>query len=379
MPLSRHAHAPLPAWGSERVYLSASQWFADLQRDIDAARHTICLQTYIFAIDSVGQPLLEALCRASQRGVQVRVVVDGIGSAGAIDFLQKKLHGNHAELHVYHPLPWHWAATRLERGDWLTRFLTRFAVVNNRQHSKLCVVDGHTAWTGSYNITHDHLEKPGPALDWKDCGARVTGERCLLLREFFDAVWEQDIERLSSHFLYHPVTNFSPALRKKRQRTVLQHIHQARERIWIASAYFAPIPSIVRALKKASLRGIDTRVLVPAHSDVKFFPALASTYYADLLRAGIRIHEYEYGILHSKHMVIDDTVIIGSSNMNHRSALHDIELDIELFTAESRNVLEGDFIASLQQCREITLANLSRFYAWLLAFGQIPRLLRYWL
>lgn len=379
MPLSRHAESPLPAWDSEQVYFSATDWFAELQRDIAVARHSICLQTYIFNIDSIGRPLLEALCDASQRGVDVRVIVDGVGSADAIDFLQKMLHGNHAELHVYHPLPWHWAATRLERGDWLTRFFRRFTLMNNRQHSKLCLIDGHTAWTGSFNVTSVHLEKPGPTLDWKDCGVRVTGDRCLLLHEFFEAVWNQDIERLSTYFLYHPVTNFSPALRKKRQRTVLQHIHNAHQRIWITSAYFAPIPSLVRALKKASQRGVDVRVLVPAHSDVKFFPALASTYYADLLRAGVHIHEYETGILHSKHMLFDNTVMIGSSNMNHRSVLHDIELDIELFTPQAQQVVEQDFVASLQQCREITLKNPRRFYVWLLAFGQIPRLLRYWM
>lgn len=376
---SRMAQEPLPLWGSERLFFSASQWYEGIQTDIATARQSICLQTYIFNLDTVGEPLLRALCAASRRGIAVRVIVDGIGSSAAIQHMQQVLRANGAQLHVYHPLPWQWIANRLERGDWLTRMLSRLAVVNNRQHSKLCLIDGHTAWTGSFNITDDHIENHARGMDWKDCGVRVTGERCLLFREFFDAVWNQDVERLSSHFLYHPVTNFSPALRKTRLRTLLQQIHRAKRRIWIASAYFAPVPRIVRALKKAGKRGVDVRVVVPAHSDVRFFPALASTYYADLLRAGVQIYEYEAGILHSKSMLIDEAALIGSSNMNHRSMLHDIELDVGIFTADACAALEHDFIAGMQQSRAITLENLGHFYAWLLAFGQIPRLLRYWL
>ena len=379
MRLSREGISPLPEWGSEQIYFSATQWFSGLQHDIDAAKHSIYLQTYIFEIDSVGESLLKALCNASQRGVDVRVIVDGVGSASATDFLQQVLHGNHSTLHVYHPLPWNWITNRLEQDDWLARFFERIMRMNNRQHSKLCLIDNSVAWTGSFNITYDHIENNGRGLDWKDCGVRVSGDRCVLFNEFFNAVWNHDINRLSPYFLFHPITNFSPSLRKRRLRTLLQDIHGARQRIWIVSAYFSPIQRIINALKKASLRGVDVRIMVPAHSDVGFFPALASTYYADLLRAGIHIHEYENGILHSKHMLIDKTVIVGSSNMNHRSTLHDVELDIELFSEESRLIMEKSFLHDLVGCREITLENLSRFYAWLLAFGRIPRFLRYWL
>ena len=379
MRFSRHGISPLPVWSSEQIYFSATRWFSDIQRDISSAQHTICLQTYIFNIDAVGEPLLEALCAASRRGVEVRVIADGVGSANTIVFLQNMLQKNDAELHVYHPLPWQWITDRLEHDNGLARFFERLMRVNNRQHSKLLLIDDSIAWTGSFNITDDHIENNGRGMDWKDCGVRVSGERCLLLGEFFNAVWRRDISLLSPYFLFHPTTNFSPALRRRRLRVLLQNIHGAQQRIWIISAYFSPIQRIVRALKKASLRGIDVRIMVPAHSDVRFFPALASTYYADMLRAGIHIHEYEEGILHSKIILIDDAPVVGSSNMNHRSALHDVELDIEIFSKESIKHIEGDFSSSKKKCRDITLENISSFYAWLLAFGQIPRLLRYWL
>lgn len=370
---------PLPAWESEQVFFSATQWFADLLADIDRATQTIYLQTYIFALDTVGEPLLSALCAAAQRGVKVHVIVDGVGSTKAAAVLQQKLSSSGAQLHIYHPLPWEWVSSQLERSEWQFRFFKRLLRVNNRQHSKLCLIDNQQAWIGSFNITDDHIENNGRGLDWKDCGVRVTGKRCELLREFFDAVWFDDVKKLSPLFLFHPVTNFSSLLRRRRLRVMLQSIYAAQQRVWIISAYFSPVPSMIRALKKSSRRGVDVRVMVPAHSDVVFFPALSSTYYVDLLRAGIKIYEYEQGILHTKLMVIDEEVLVGSSNMNHRSMLHDVELDVQIFSQDAKKQIADDFLASMGSCRQITLKNISRFYAWLLVIGQIPRLLRYWL
>jgi cardiolipin synthase len=369
----------LPIWDSENIYFSGQQWFVDLLQDIASARASICLQTYIFSLDHIGIAILQSLCDASLRGVNVRVIVDGVGSASALDALEKKLHAHQAELHIYNPAPWRWAANRREPDAWFTRLLARLGNFNNRLHSKLCLIDDCLAWTGSFNITADHLGNADSTRDWKDSGVRVSGKRCLLLREFFDAVWYTDFLHFLSRRRLHLLTGTGPLLRYKRLRTLLMKIHNAHQRIWISSAYFSPTPRVVRALKKAGARGIDIHLVVPSISDVYFFPALASTYYADLLRAGIHIHEFENGILHTKHMLIDDEVTIGSSNMNHRSILHDVELDIELYDPRTSKQIEQDILASMLQSREITLGNINRFYAWLLAFGHIPRLLRYWL
>lgn len=370
---------PLPVWNTEQVFFSAADWFASLLKNIQQARHSIFLQTYIFSIDSIGEPLLQALCEAAQRGVRVCVIVDGVGSSVAVVVLQEKLRASGAELHIYHPLPWAWAKNRIERSGWATRFFRRLWRVNQRQHSKLCLIDSQQAWVGSFNITDDHIENYDRGFNWKDCGVCVTGARCQLLREFFEAVWFDDTRKLSPYFLFHPVTNFSLFLRRRRLRVFLQSLYAAKQRIWIISAYFSPVQSIVRALKKAGYREIDVRIMVPAHSDVKFFPALASTYYIDLLRAGVKIHEYEKGILHTKAMLIDGNVVVGSSNLNHRSMLHDIELDIPLYAQYSQIAMEKEFCYLLANSREITQKNINRFYAWLLVLGQIPRLLRYWL
>lgn len=373
------ASQPLPRWETEQLFLMAEDWFDALLRDVGNAQHSIDLQTYIFALDDIGRPLLDALCRASERGVTVRVMVDGVGSRSAIDVLQQRLQNVGAALFVYHPLPWRWAAARLERSDRLSRFISRLTRMNNRNHSKLCLVDGQAAWVGSYNITASHLMSTVGGLPWKDAGVRVTGARCSLLGEFFDALWYHDIERLSIRFLFHPMTNFSPALRKRRLRVLLTLLGSAQERVWISSAYFAPVPHLLRALKKASRRGVDVRILVSARSDVPFFPALSSTYFADLLRAGIHIHEYRAGMLHTKLLQVDKHLVIGSTNMNYRSLLHDVELDIEVFSPTVITAITDDFRQQFAGSPALSLAGRNRLSVWVLALGYIPRLLRYWM
>ncbi len=379
MPHRNATMEPLPPWETEKLFLTAADWFDQVLRDVGGAQYRIELQTYIFQLDAIGRPLLDALCAASARGVVVRVLVDGIGSSEALDVLQQRLVSQGAELHVFNPLPWRWAAAQSEPGDWFSRFTSRWAKLNNRQHSKLCLVDNAIAWVGSYNVTASHLSQAGRNNNWKDAGVRVTGSRCILLREFFDAVWFHDVEKLSVHFLLHPLTNFSPALRKRRLRVLLISLNAAQERIWISSAYFSPVPQIVRALKNASARGVDVRILVSERSDVSFFPALSNTYYADLLNAGIHLHVCEDVILHTKHLLIDSQVVIGSSNMNHRSVLHDVELDVEVFSPAVLQAVEEDFIQNFQQNTEVTVERVNRLSMWLLMLGHIPRLLRYWL
>jgi cardiolipin synthase len=373
------AIAPLPPWETEQLFFNAENWFASILQAVNQAQFSIECQTYIFEMDSVGRPLLDALCEAAERGVVVRLIVDGIGSSAAIDELLNRLKTAGGELHIYNPLPWSWAVSRLERSDWLTRFITRLGNLNNRQHCKLCLVDRHIAWVGSFNITAQHLVQPLGRSSWKDAGVQVTGKRTLLLREFFDAVWFNDIEKMSSHFLFHPLTNFSPALRKRRLRVLLQEINHAQRRLWISSAYFSPVPILVRGLKKAAMRGVDVRIIVSQRSDVAFFPALASTYYADLLKVGIRIFEYRSGILHTKHWLLDNRVMVGSSNMNHRSVLHDVELDVEVFSPAVLQAMEADFDSCFASSKEMTLKNVNRFSLWFVIRGHIPRLLRYWL
>jgi cardiolipin synthase len=116
-----------------------------------------------------------------------------------------------------------------------------------------------------------------------------------------------------------------------------------------------PDGSLLRALSAAAVGGIDVRIIVPGFSDVVFMPWIASAFHLGLLRAGVRIFEYRSSILHAKTMVVDSWGLVGSSNLNHRSLLHDLEIDVEVQTQEGRDALEQQFTKDLQDSVEVTL------------------------
>jgi cardiolipin synthase len=131
----------------------------------------------------------------------------------------------------------------------------------------------------------------------------------------------------------------------------------ARERIWIENAYFVPDGSLIRVLRVAAESGVDVKIVVPAFSDVVFIPWIASAFHLGLLNAGVQVFEYTKSVLHAKTMIIDEWGLVGSSNLNHRSLLHDLEVDAVLTNAESCRSLREQFERDLLSCRRITLEN----------------------
>jgi cardiolipin synthase len=129
----------------------------------------------------------------------------------------------------------------------------------------------------------------------------------------------------------------------------------AERRIWIANAYFVPDGSLVRALRVAAEAGVDVRVVVPAVSDIFFMPWVTSAFHVGLLRAGVKIFEYTGGMMHAKTMLIDDWGLVGSSNLNHRSLLHDLEADVVVDSSGACSSLEGQFKSDCENARQVTL------------------------
>ena len=368
------------AWDTEQLFFEGDGYFAALTDDIHHAVSDIALQTYIFDLDSVGQPLLSALTLALDRKVRVRIILDGIGSANDAEKIVQVICQHGGEVHIYHPLPWQPSQHRQATpGKIVQNLLHFFRRLNRRQHSKLCVIDGNIAWVGSYNISGAHRSQSLGGSGWKDCGARVGGHSIKFLQTAFDAVWQQQAAPFGRRLSHRFIANTNARLRRKRWRELLTQIKQAESRIWITSAYFSPPGVFLRALKMAKSRGVDVKIIVPQKSDVIFFPALSSTYYTDLLRQGIEIFEYRPSMLHAKSMIIDDKAIIGSSNLNHRSLLHDIELDIILSRLSSIKQMQREFRNNLKNAEPITTALFEKRHFLIITIGWIPRLLRYWM
>jgi cardiolipin synthase len=242
-----------------------------------------------------------------------------------------------------------------------------FSYANSRNHRKTALIDGRVAFLGSLNLSDEHLSSVNGEKAWHDVGVRLEGDACAVLVDAYQVAWLRSWKVASSGMLkpsllvksfrekkLHPlvIRNDGRLLRHKAWSHRLRLIRQARERIWIANAYFVPSGSLQRSLAAAARRGVDVRLLLPAISDVHFMPWVARAFYASLIQQGVRLFEYQPRVLHAKVMYVDDFVTVGSSNLNHRSVLHDAELDVILENKATldrvRRMFEQDFMDAVE-------------------------------
>ena len=365
-------------WDSERIYTPAKQYFDSLLNDIESAVSSIELVVYIFSLDAIGLRVMDALVKASQRQVRVRLLVDGVGSADDAESIAGQLSGAGAEVRIYHPLPWYWGNYRwsLTPGGGFEKLYYFIASMNRRDHRKFCVIDKSIAWCGSFNICQDHLDETIP---WRDYGVRLTGDAVTSLIDTFDSVWfRRENAKLSRRIsrLFH--SNYSLRLRRLSNRLLVVMIRNAKLRVWICSAYFSPSRAVIKAIKTAKSKNVDVRLIVAGRSDVPLFPVLSSTYYADLLKIGVSIYQYQAGILHAKVMLVDDQCLIGSTNLNHRSFHHDLELDVVLSMRETTERIRSLLLQDMDNSMQLSSDNVTIWGRFML-FGWMLRIIRYWL
>jgi cardiolipin synthase len=366
---------------TEQIVFDPKLFFDCLIADIDQAQFSIVLETYKFRLDDIGLRVINSIKKALQRGVSVRLLMDGVGSSEDADSIAKQLESDHCQVRIFHPLPWDFPSYRraLTANRWYSQLLYLLASINHRDHRKLCLIDDHIGWLGSFNITADHFNQTlNNSLDnWHDTGLRVTSGVVQDLTADFEQVWQRKIASVTKRTARF-LSNHSIQLRNARNQRMLMMLNQAKKRIWITNAYFNPSIKLLNALKNSAHKGIDIRILVPSRSDIFLFPLLSRTYYADLLNAGIQVFELQSRSLHSKTMLIDQRGLIGSTNLNYRSFFHDLELDALLNSADSVERLSQKFLSDINDSMEIT-ANHWIKYPWLLKMlGGLSRFFRYW-
>ena len=372
----RHSGQP------NRLFFKPRDYFKSLLEDINQAQTEVILESYIFRLDELGHSFVRALQQACTRGVQVRLLIDGVGSYLDTTRLVNLLESRQCEIRIFHPLPWDFKVFRnaLSAGQHYSSILFYFAKINRRNHRKLCIIDGRIAWLGSFNITAEHYNQTSVKTDndWHDTGLRTTGSAVDQLNSNFEQVWHRKGEtrtQRSRQFLA------IDTIRDRRQTAseLVEVLQLASRRVWITNAYFNPANRLLRLLKKLARKGVSVQLIVPSRSDVAFFPTMSRTYYADLLNAGIRVFEYQKGVLHSKTMLIDDALIVGSTNLNYRSFIHDLELDALVTDIELISQMQKRFEGDIVSCTEITLRHWQEYPLLLKLLGWLPRLMRYWL
>lgn len=350
----------LPIVGSNHVDLIAdSDALVDrLVADIDAAQHHVHLLYYIFMGDAVGQRVGQALERASARGVTCRVLVDAVGSRQMFRQIRRSWRPRGERITVVPAL----------RANLLRR---RFARLDLRNHRKLAIIDGHTAYTGSQNIVRPDYGFPphrriGP---WRDISARITGPAVAQ----FQAVFVEDWDFATNHTLEAEVALFpepladggSVALQAVPsgpnfptlvlQDVVVQAIHAARRRVIITTPYFVPDDALLAAMRLACMRGVKVELVVPRRTNHPITDIAGRFYFAQLLEAGVHIHLHDNGLLHAKTLTIDDRMaMLGSANFDVRSFHLNFELNTLLYDANIVAELRTLQRHYIQESQELT-------------------------
>ena len=357
-----------PSSLQEIIYTDANAYFDGLINAINQAESSIDFEVYLFDNDELSNRVVDALTKAAQKNIKVRLLTDGVGACISFYQIANKLLNNGVEVKIFHPLPWHIEQWRLSLTTFkgLTKLLHLFSSINKRDHRKLMIIDQRTAWLGSFNISQKHLPKENKGDHWRDTAIQIKGMDLEALQIAFDSCWNKSPKRQTAlHLPSSPfMFNFTRALRIRQHKRFLKRIKEANEKIWITNAYFVPDKKLLEALVYASYRGVDVRILLPKTSDIFFIPWASAYFYSRLLNSGIRIFEFHYRMLHAKTLIIDDWASIGSSNLNRRSLHHDLELDYSLQLSESKKILSNSFETDLRESEELDAKRFKQTRAW---------------
>lgn len=371
------------------IFSNGDDYFQSLFNDIAVAKHSIDFETYIFNTDSLGEKVVTILCNAAARGVKVRFLLDGAGTPLLNQEMAARLDQAGVMLQIFHPFPWklwQWSRAYLHK-PFLLKFAYSILKINARNHRKVCIIDGKIAYVGSFNISKVHLSKAYNGDAWRDTGVKISGIDLQDLQNAFNAVWEQlpMQERLQNIFRVYE--NSDPIIRLNNSRyrrrflykNLLRRIAKCQKRIWMNNAYFVPDNFLLKSLKDAAHRGVDVRIILPRKSDVFFMSWASSAFYRSLLKAGVRIFEYLPSMLHNKVLILDNWITVGSSNLNHRSLLHDLEVDINIRIPAAQQQIEQEFAQDLEQSQEVYLAQWYKRPLYQRFLGRLLLYIKYWI
>jgi cardiolipin synthase len=334
------------------VLTNGTAFYPAMLEAIRSARETINMECYIFKRGKIGTEFIDALAERARAGVRVTLVMDAIGSFGAFRRSAGPLRAAGCRVEPYQRLTWY-SLSRL----------------NNRTHRELLVIDGQVAFVGGAGVADWWAEPTRGKPMWRDRMARVEGPVVSQIQGIAAENWLECCgeiltgpETYKAHKALDGVSAFalksSPSDRSTVSRVLFQTlIESAGVRCRISTPYFLPDKAFRRALVRTAARGVEISIVVPGSGTDQRWVRLASRrMFGQLLKAGVRIHEYSPGMIHVKMLVVDDLwSAIGTTNLDNRSFEHNDEVNLVVRDATLAARLTEDHKADIARSREITL------------------------
>ena len=364
-----------PAWLNTQVdfHASGEAAFEDLKACLRRAKKFIFMEYHAIELSTCFMELEEILAERAAAGVEVRLFYDDVGSLSFIcphfiDRMQQK----GIRCLVFNPI---------------VPLISAF--MNNRDHRKITVIDGQVGFTGGYNLADEYFNVKHPYGHWKDTGVKLTGSAVWNLTQMFLEMWNAFEEKEGTYHDYVPekyeesggeddgyILSFSdsPLDDENTSENVYTDIlYSASSYVYITTPYLAVDSSLQNALCLAAKRGVDVRLITPGIPDKKMVYRLTRSYYASLIRAGVKIYEYTPGFIHAKSYVSDDKLgVVGTINMDYRSLYLHFECGTLFYDSPAVIDLRNDDLATIEKCRKIELADCHTSF-----FGELlDRILR---
>jgi cardiolipin synthase len=358
--LLRHNQlTPLTLHNDLKVLYNGKATFDSIFKDLEQAQHHIHLEYFVFNDDITGNRFIDRLLKAVQRGVEVRLIYDSVGSDLSNASISKMQQAG-IIVRAFMPV--------------LLSDFTRKA--NYRNHRKICIVDGHIGYLGGINVSDDYVNGVGHSNHkyWRDTHLRIEGHAVKsmqlqwMLNWFFVDNYSKEQEK---HMIS---TSYFPEVDEKENKPVqiaasgpdsdwanimeaiFMAINTADQRVRITTPYFIPNEAILTALESAARSGIEIEIMVPRKGDSWAARYASRSYFEEILESGIKIYWYDKGMLHAKTMVVDDMfATIGTSNMDYRSFDINFEINALIYDRETAVDLNRQFDLDLKDCTQVTL------------------------
>ena len=348
----------LPVPGNAVEVFQNGAFFDALLADIEAARHTVHFETFLWQDGVLGRRLAEAFARKAREGVAVRLVLDAQGCRKMGKDVQEMMRAAGCRLALYHP-----------------RTLKNIGVLAERDHRKLAILDGRVAWVGGHCIVDGWLGDAQDRDHVRDLSVRLRGPIVHAVQSAFSENWVEVTGRLFAGAQVFPplepageVEAHMASIKPEGSAPAVKILHHAviccaRKRIWIQNPYFIPEPDAVDALGRAVKRGVDVRVMVPSAeaSDMALVQHAAHRNFQRLLDGGVRLFEYQRCLLHQKVLTVDGVwCSVGSSNFDDRSLETNDEITVGFKDERLAARFEEIFREDLKDCRELDAASWKR-------------------
>ncbi len=349
------AHSPAQVHTELQYYKLGDEMLEPLLEELRKAEKFIFLEFFIIDEGEAWNKIERILSEKAMQGVDIRILYDYFGALFTVPIhFAKKLNEKQIRCHAFNPYTHAFNAS-----------------YNNRDHRKIVVIDGNVGFTGGINLADEYFNMYPKHGHWKDTAVMLRGDAVYNLTIMFLTMWEA-VTNVEQEF-----SKYQPTMKYKTDGIVqpfydnpfdenavgeslyMSMLNQANDYVYITTPYLIISREMITSLINAAKSKIDVRLILPGIADKKIVHFMSRSYYAELVRAGVKIYEYTPGFVHAKMFICDDkSAVIGTINLDYRSLMHHYECGVWLYQNSIIEEMKQDFIETQSQCIEITRESI---------------------